>query len=94
MLYEVITPRARPWYKEAAGSPDKAIVSEAYTSTDGQAMLSVAKAVKGGDGILGVVALDISLKNLTDMVSGINIGKSGFVALLQNDGVVISDNFV
>ncbi|MBU1002085.1 MAG: HAMP domain-containing protein [Proteobacteria bacterium] len=85
-------PRVRPWYKDAVQSPDKAIASSAYMSTDGQAMISIAKAAKGPDKkVLGVTAIDISLADLTQMVGDIRLGETGYVVLVQGDGVILAD---
>ncbi|BBD08671.1 methyl-accepting chemotaxis protein [Desulfovibrio ferrophilus] len=85
-------PRIRPWYKDAVQSPDKAIASSAYMSTDGQAMISIAKAAKGPDKkVLGVAAIDISLADLTKMVGDIRLGETGYVMLVQGDGVILAD---
>ncbi|MDD3313152.1 methyl-accepting chemotaxis protein [Pseudodesulfovibrio sp.] len=84
-------PRARPWYKEAAAAPDKGIISKAYVSTNGDAMISTAKAVNEGGTILGVAAMDISLSQLTKLVEQVRLGETGYVMLVQDDGVVIAD---
>ena len=84
-------PRVRPWYKDAKAAPDKAVLSSAYMSTNGLATISVAKAVRSGGRIVGVVAADISLGDLTDMVKKIRLGKDGYVILLQGDGTVLAD---
>jgi methyl-accepting chemotaxis protein len=85
-------PRSRPWYAKAAASPDKPVVSEAYVSTTGDAMVSTAKAVVGNDGkVLGVAAMDLSLAQLTKLIQGVHLGETGYVVMVQNDGVVIAD---
>jgi len=84
-------PRKRPWYAEAAAQPDKAIVSKAYVSTTGDAMVSTAKAVEAGGRIFGVTAMDISLSQLTKLINSIKLGKTGYVMLVQDDGVIIAD---
>jgi methyl-accepting chemotaxis protein len=85
-------PRTRPWYAKAAASPTKPVVSEAYTSTTGDAMVSTAKAVIGDGGkVLGVAAMDLSLAQLTKLIQDVHLGKTGYVVMVQNDGVVIAD---
>jgi len=84
-------PRKRPWYEESKGDPEKAIVSKAYMSTNGKACISVARGVLKGGELLGVVALDLSLERLTTLAQNIKIGKTGYVMLVQDDGVIISD---
>ncbi|UZP66705.1 methyl-accepting chemotaxis protein [Desulfovibrio mangrovi] len=84
-------PTKRPWYKEAASSPNKPIVSKAYMSTNGEATISVARAVLLKGQPHAVVAMDIGLGVLTDMVQAIKLGKTGFVMMVQDDGVVIAN---
>ncbi len=84
-------PRKRPWYKESAQAPQKAIVSKAYMSANGMPCISVARGVAKDGDLLGVVALDLSLVRLTDLVKSIAISETGYVMLVQDDGVIISD---
>nr|WP_319581788.1 methyl-accepting chemotaxis protein [uncultured Pseudodesulfovibrio sp.] len=85
-------PRTRPWYAKAAASPGKPVVSEAYMSTTGDAMVSTAKAVVGDGGkVLGVAAMDLSLAQLTKLIKEVHLGKTGYVIMVQHDGVVIAD---
>ena len=84
-------PRQRPWYKEAAANPSKPIVSKAYVSTTGDAMISTGKAVQSGGSILGVTAMDISLAQLTQLIEKVRLGETGYVMLVQDDGVIIAD---
>ena len=84
-------PRKRPWYQEAQQSPDKAIISKAYMSTTGEAVVSVTKVVSEAGRLVGAVGVDISLGVLTKIVKDIRIAKTGYVVFVQGDGVVISD---
>jgi len=84
-------PAARPWYKEAAASPSDGIISKAYVSTTGDAMISTAKAVQNGGTIVGVTAMDISLAQLTKLVEQVKLGDTGYVMMVQDDGIIIAD---
>ncbi len=84
-------PRQRPWYKDAMAKPDQAVISKAYVSTTGEAVVSVLRVVADRGRRIGVVGVDISLKVLTDIVKDIKIGQSGYVVFVQGDGVVISN---
>ncbi len=84
-------PRKRPWYTEAMQTPDKASISKAYMSTTGEAVTSVMRVVKRGDTIIGCVGMDISLKKLTDLVQSIKFGETGYMVLIQDDGVIMAD---
>ncbi|KUJ95366.1 MAG: hypothetical protein XD41_1618 [Desulfonauticus sp. 38_4375] len=86
-------PRKRPWYQEAVAKPGQAIISKAYLSTTGGATLSIAKTITANNGeVLGVAAIDISLEVLTNMVAKAQIGKTGYIIMLQDDGVILADS--
>ena len=84
-------PRKRPWYTEAVPVKDKPTMSKAYMSTTKEAVTSVARTVVQGGEVIGVVGIDISLKKLTDLVKSIKLGKTGYLVLVQDDGVVLAD---
>ncbi|WP_316897688.1 methyl-accepting chemotaxis protein [Pseudodesulfovibrio indicus] len=84
-------PRSRPWYAKAAASPDKPVISDAYVSTTGDAMISTGKAVVSNGKVVGVTAMDLSLVQLTKLIEQARIGKTGYVVMIQNDGVIIAD---
>jgi len=85
-------PRARPWYKETQAGPDKPMLSKAYRDTQGQPMISATRAYKGASGKLeGIVALDITLGQLTEVIKNIKLGQTGWVILIQSDGTIISN---
>jgi methyl-accepting chemotaxis protein len=84
-------PRKRPWYQAAVAAPDKAVISPAYMSTTGEAVVGVARVVSDKAKRIGAIGVDISLKVLTDIVKEIKIGRTGYVIFAQGDGVLISD---
>ncbi|MCJ2164479.1 MULTISPECIES: methyl-accepting chemotaxis protein [unclassified Pseudodesulfovibrio] len=84
-------PRKRPWYQKATATPSKAVISEAYVSTTNEAMISTGKAVLDGNKVVGVTAMDLSLAQLTKLIEQVKLGKTGYVMMVQDDGVVIAD---
>jgi methyl-accepting chemotaxis protein len=84
-------PRKRPWYTEAKPLTDKAKLSKAYMSTTGEAVTSAARTVVRNGEVIGVVGIDISLKNLTELVKSAKLGQSGYLVLVQDDGVIMAD---
>lgn len=84
----------RGWYKDATASAGKPVVSSAYMSTSGDVVVGIARTIDtqgSSKEPVGVVSIDVSLKALTDMLASFSIGKTGRVALLQNDGVILAD---
>ena len=84
-------PRKRPWYMEALPITDKPSMSKAYMSTTKEAVTSVTRTVLRGSEVIGVVGIDISLKKLTDLIKSIKLGRSGYLVLIQDDGVILAD---
>ena len=85
-------PRTRAWYKDASASPERAVLSAPFRSTDGEATVSAARSFSDASGtVLGVVSADISLSVITDMASAIRPGRTGFVLVAEKNGVVVAD---
>ena len=85
-------PRQRPWWKQTVASPREAVVTDVYEGVGKMPMISVCKAILGSSGeVLGISAMDITLAQITDIIKNVRIGRTGYVILVQNDGVVISD---
>ncbi|PIE74531.1 MAG: methyl-accepting chemotaxis protein [Deltaproteobacteria bacterium] len=84
-------PRTRSWYKKAISNPDSPLITKAYKSTSGDAVISICQAVSHQGDLIGAMGFDISLKSLTQFISDIHIGKTGYVMLIQDDGVILAD---
>nr|WP_109513206.1 methyl-accepting chemotaxis protein [Pseudomonas ovata] len=85
-------PRARPWYKAAMASPGKSVRTPAYYyAKDDVALVGSARTLLDSAGKpKGVFVVSVSLKNLTELIKSIKLGKSGYVMLVE-DGVVLVD---
>ena len=86
-------PRQRPWYQAAMASPGKTLRTDAYYwAGDDAVLVSTVRAVPnqlGNPG--GVVSIDVSLKQLTEIVKQIKLGESGYLMLLEDNGNVLVD---
>jgi methyl-accepting chemotaxis protein len=86
-------PRVRPWYKTAMANVGKTVRSEAYYwAGDDSVLVSTVRAVPntlGNPG--GVVNIDVSLKQLTNIVKQIKLGDSGYLLLMEKNGTVLVD---
>lgn len=83
-------PRIRPWYQEAVES-DTIIWTDAYLdASSGDTVISAAKAIKANGKLIGVVGVDINLNMLSSFVNSTSLGESGYVALLDSQGIVLS----
>ncbi|MDP2849395.1 MAG: methyl-accepting chemotaxis protein [Humidesulfovibrio sp.] len=84
-------PRKRPWYTEAKPLTDKAMLSKAYMSTTGEAVTSAARTVVRDGKVIGVMGIDISLKKLTGLIKSVKLGETGYLVLVQDDGVIMAE---
>ena len=86
-------PPERGWYKAAIQYTDEAYVADVYQTSDGKSIvISPVKTVrdKAGD-VIGVFGFDITLSSITKNIEEINIGKSGYVILVDHKGQILSD---
>lgn len=90
-------PRKRAWYKAATEKPDRTVVAKAYQSTlkiDGRLPIVVCmtRAIFSPEGEhVGNMAIEVSLATLSDMLSRFRIGDTGFIVMIQDDGVILAD---
>jgi methyl-accepting chemotaxis protein len=86
-------PRVRPWYKTAMANIGKTVRSDAYYwAGDDSVLVSTIRAIPnklGNPG--GVVNIDVSLKQLTNIVKQIKLGESGYLMLMEKSGTVLVD---
>jgi methyl-accepting chemotaxis protein len=80
-------PRNRPWYQMAMNHKGNIIITEPFsTASTGQMTVTIAKTLQDGS---GVVALNLNLQYLSDVVSQVKIGQNGYVFLLDKTSKVI-----
>ena len=86
-------PRQRPWYQAAQANPGKPIRPPAYYwAQDNATYVSTVRTIDtklGSNG--GVVSIDVTLKQLTEIVKQIKLGESGYLMLMENSGTVLVD---
>lgn len=77
------------WYKIAAAS-DKVIYTTPYVDSDSNEMvITIAKSIKKDGEVVGVVASDISVKYLTDIVSNAKPIPNSYAFLLDSENNII-----
>lgn len=84
-------PRTRPWYKDAVAK-DALIWTDPYAdASTGKMIISCAIPVKGSSGnLVGVLAMDLELTKLSNMLNSIKIGKAGYPVLIDKSGNVMT----
>jgi methyl-accepting chemotaxis protein len=86
-------PRQRPWYQAAIASPGATVRTGAYYwAPDDISLIGTVHTVSDAAGkLVGVVGLDVSLKQLTELVKNIKLGNSGYLMLVEANGNVLVD---
>lgn len=85
------TPLEHPWYAQGLAARG-AVLGAAYLSAASEAMCTVVAPVRDARNMVqAVVALDVNVKSLTDTTSGVRVGETGFVLLLDQAGTVLDD---
>ncbi|WP_368658738.1 methyl-accepting chemotaxis protein [Metabacillus halosaccharovorans] len=83
-------PRERPWYKTAIENPGKVKMTSAYAANGSDGIIvSNVQTIENAGKQVGVMAMDVSLDGLTDIIKDIKIGESGYVILVQEDGTIL-----
>ncbi len=78
-------PRVRPWYINTI-KEQTIIMSEPYlTNVTNDMVVSFTKSVMKEEKAFGVVGISVNLEELTNSISRLNIGKTGYVMLLSPD---------
>lgn len=91
--YDNYDPRVRPWYKDGLEAKESPVSTKAYLWEGANAVnVSVVKSVKNAQGsIVGVQAMDVRLDSLTELISKIKIGETGYIVLTEEDGTILSN---
>ena len=87
-------PRVRPWYQTAmAATPSTTVRTDAYYwAPDDLVLVSTVRAFPDSSGkLVGVVGVDVSLKQLTELVKTIKLGDSGYLMMVEANGNVLVD---
>lgn len=86
-------PRQRPWYKKAIENPGKTVRTDAYYwAGDDATYVGTVRTVTADNGtVIGVQAMDVSVKKLTNIVQEIKLGDAGYMMLIEDNGNVLVD---
>lgn len=81
----------RPWYEQASANPGEVIWTEPYLdASSGEFTVTAAQAVVGpGNTVLGVVGLDLSLENLTSIVTSTTLNHDGYFFMFDQTGIAL-----
>ncbi len=84
--------RKRDWYTESMKDTSAVRITKPFKTSKGTPTVGIFATVKGADGTpRGVLGLNIDLPVITDMIGQIKVGETGYIVLLDSDGVIIAD---
>lgn len=76
-------PRTRDWYKGAMENKGKPVVSDPHvTASTGDMVVTISQTTKDGSGVL---AINLNLSHIQEIVGQVEIGKAGYALLLDNN---------
>lgn len=87
-------PCDRIWYRTGTDAQGQVAITDAFYSVDLDAVsIGLVKSVYADDSrtFIGNIAIELTLGTLTDMISKFQIGTTGYVLLMQNDGTILAD---
>ncbi|WP_346914010.1 methyl-accepting chemotaxis protein [Clostridium sp.] len=83
--------KSRPWYKLAMENKGQLVITSPYKSaTTGENVVTVAKTIEKNNNVVGVVGLNVSLKNLSDGLSKIKVGNEGYMYVSDANGNLVA----
>jgi len=84
-------PPKRYWHQVAMTNPDKIMLVEPYVDAEtGKIVISFSRTVKNNAGtITGVIAVDVTLDNLSEIVTSDKITEDGVTVLVEKNGLFI-----
>ena len=84
-------PRPRPWYQTALANRGKTVRTAAYHyQKDNVALVAAVRTLADTTGkVKGVLAINVSLDNLSKLVKEIKLGESGYLLLVENGTVLV-----
>lgn len=85
-------PKKRAWYSRALETPNQVALRDAYYwEPDDAVYVSAVRTYNKGNNIGGVVAVDVSIKTLTEMANRTKLGNSGSLMVIENTGTILVD---
>lgn len=81
-------PRTRDWYKSAVASNGEIVISDPHQSAStGEWVITISKQLTDGS---GVVATNLGMDSLFELINGIKVGEEGYPFLMTSSQVMIA----
>lgn len=85
-------PTIRDWYKLAIESDGKIVRTDPYVDDTNNMIISNARTIKDSNGqLIGVVGIDVDQSAISNLLSSMKIGKTGYFMLIHSTGVIMAD---
>jgi methyl-accepting chemotaxis protein len=76
-------PRETPWFKDAVGQSGQLVITNPYQdAVSGEFVVTVAKAVNGGAGVVGI---NVTLSELKKLTKDVHIGEQGYIVIYSKN---------
>ncbi|MDR1550037.1 MAG: methyl-accepting chemotaxis protein [Hungatella sp.] len=86
-------PTTREWYQDAIKADGKIIRTSPYIDTATNSLItSNAKTLTNSQGkVIGTIGIDVSQSVISEMLSKMKMGKTGFSMIVHNSGIIMAD---
>jgi signal transduction histidine kinase/DNA-binding response OmpR family regulator len=86
-------PRGRPWYQAATQSKGRVFTSIYPSASKKQLLITLSQPIYGTDGaVLGVFAIDLFLKRLSELLQSMVISPRGSAFLVDEEGFLVANS--
>lgn len=83
--------RTRGWYKDTMKQTEQVRVTEPFMTSKGVPTVGLFMQVKGNDGTTqGVLGFNVDLPVITNLISAIKVGETGYAILVDRDWTVVA----
>ncbi len=85
-------PTQRPWYLASMDNPGEVIQTGAYywAGADASRVGITSTISNNSNQVIGSLAMEVALDDLTDMVANLKVGKDGYIILVEDSGTILS----
>ena len=87
-------PTEREWYKAGIAANGQIVRTPPYVDITNNMVTSNLRSLTDSTGkVIGVIGIDVEQTFISNMLSDIKIGESGYFMLVHNTGVIMSDGY-
>jgi methyl-accepting chemotaxis protein len=84
-------PTQRDWYIDAVANKGNLTYSDPYIDAfTGKNIITVSKTVEQNGNIIGALAIDVALEDLSSILSSIKVGENGYLHIIDSKGVTVA----